>query len=70
MTDTPLPPVEPPLPAPKPKLGRGFKLLLAVSLALNLAVAGAVVGVALKARGGDPSRLPIVRDLKDRKSVV
>lgn len=60
MTDLP-PPVSP-LPASRPA-GRGLKLLLAVSLALNLAVAGIFAGVAL--RGHDPDRPPpaAVRDL-------
>lgn len=43
--------------------GRGLKLLLAVSLALNLAVAGTLAGTAL--RGHDPDHRPpsAVRDL-------
>lgn len=55
MTDLP--------PAASPRsAGRGLKLLLAVSLALNLAVAGTVAGFAL--RGHDPDHRPpaAVRD--------
>lgn len=52
-----------PPPVPSKSAGRGLKLLLAVSLALNLAVAGTVAGMAL--RGHDPDRPPpaAVRDL-------
>ncbi len=57
MTDLP-----PPLPAPAPKSGMGLKILLAVSLALNLAVVGTVAGAML--RGHDDHRPPpfAVRD--------
>lgn len=52
-----------PPPVPPKTVGRGLKLLLAVSLALNLAIAGTFAGVAL--RGHDPERRPppAVRDL-------
>ncbi|MFN3723808.1 MAG: periplasmic heavy metal sensor [Paracoccaceae bacterium] len=43
--------------------GRGFKILLAVSLALNLAVAGTVVGFALRHHDPGRSSPPVVRDL-------
>lgn len=47
------------LPAP-PRGGRGIRIALAVSVALNLAVAGAVVGALLH---GPPMPLTAVRDL-------
>ena len=52
-----------PPPVPPKSAGRGLKLLLAVSLALNLAVAGTVAGMALRVH--DPDRPPpaAVRDL-------
>ncbi|WP_103333929.1 periplasmic heavy metal sensor [Pseudotabrizicola formosa] len=61
MTDLP-PPVSSASASARPP-GRGLKLLLAVSLALNLAVLGTFAGVAL--RGHDPDRRPpaAVRDL-------
>lgn len=42
---------------------RWLKLALAVSLALNLAVAGVVAGAALRDRGDGPPRHTAVRDL-------
>jgi uncharacterized membrane protein len=48
---------------PKPKNGRWVKIILAVSLALNLAVVGVVAGVALKAHRQDSGRTPEVREL-------
>ncbi len=46
-----------------PAVGRGLKVILAVSLALNLAVVGIVSGVALKSHGHDGARVPDVREL-------
>lgn len=56
MSETPLtppaaPPVSPRPAAPAPGVGRGWRILLAVSLALNLAVAGFVLGHALTGAG-------------------
>lgn len=48
---------------PAPKTGRRVKVILAVSLALNLAVVGMVAGVALKSKRQDGGRLPEVREL-------
>jgi uncharacterized membrane protein len=53
MTETPVPT------APKPATGRGLRIALAVSVALNLAVAGVVVGAVLR---GGPHR-DMVRNL-------
>lgn len=50
-------------PPPPAKAGRWVKILLAVSLALNLAVVGVVVGAALKSRNFDGGRAPDVREL-------
>jgi uncharacterized membrane protein len=47
---------------PKAKTGRGVKIALAVSLALNLLVVG-LVGGALLGRGGDPGDAPAIRTL-------
>lgn len=53
MTDLP-PPV-----AAKPKTGKGLRIALAVSVALNLAVVGVVAGAVLR----DGPRGPYIRDL-------
>ncbi len=58
MTDTPGPPVVPALPSAVP---RWMKVLLAVSLALNLGVLGMLGGAALRG-AGDQGR-PDVRDI-------
>ena len=50
-------------PTPAPGSGRGLKIVLAVSLALNLAVIGIASGAALKAHRGDGGRPPDVREL-------
>lgn len=55
MTD--LPPVS------AARASRWLKLALAVSLALNLCVAGVVAGAALRDRGDGPTRQTAVRDL-------
>ncbi|MBN2631648.1 MAG: periplasmic heavy metal sensor [Rhodobacteraceae bacterium] len=57
MTDLP-----PPLSTPAPKSGKGLKILLAVSLALNLAVVGLVAGAMLRGHDADRSRSVAVRD--------
>jgi uncharacterized membrane protein len=44
MTDLPPPNVPPSVPTPTPRSGRGVKIVLAISVALNLAVAGLVLG--------------------------
>ncbi|RGP37227.1 periplasmic heavy metal sensor [Pseudotabrizicola alkalilacus] len=49
-------------PSAKPP-GRGLKILLAVSLALNLAVVGTVAGMALRFHDADRPHPPTVRDL-------
>ena len=47
-----------------PRTGRAIKIVLAVSLALNLAVAGVVAGAALRGRGDDgPGRHMMARDV-------
>lgn len=51
-----------PTPSQPPRAPRGMRLLLAVSLALNLAVAGGVVALAIKGPP-PPKRGDIVRDL-------
>ena len=57
MTDTdatPPPPKKPAeLPLAKPVSGRGLRIALAVSVALNLAVAGVAAGVVLRNHSGD-----------------
>jgi uncharacterized membrane protein len=53
----------PKAPPPPAKAGRWVKILLAVSLALNLAVVGVVAGAALKARNFDGGRPPDIREL-------
>jgi uncharacterized membrane protein len=65
MTDLP-PPVSPTPPAPNTPArrgGRGLKLLLAVSLALNLAVAGIVAGMALRGHSDGRGGPVMSRDL-------
>lgn len=62
MNATELPPVAPPNPAVPKKPGKGMRILLAVSLGLNLAVAGFVIGDI--AQGGlHGGRDQMVRDL-------
>lgn len=51
-----------PGPAPKSSAGKGMKIALALSLAVNLAVLGMVTGAALKFHRDGPPR-PEVRDL-------
>lgn len=51
MTDTPNPASSPPPPAGQPSSRNGLKIALAVSVALNLAVAGMVAGAFLKSGG-------------------
>ena len=60
MTDLNLPPVSPP-PAPPPKPGRGLRIALAVSVALNLGVAGIVGGSFFHDGGGGRSNM--IRDM-------
>jgi uncharacterized membrane protein len=50
-------------PTPTPGTGRWLKIVLGVSLALNLAVIGIVSGAAIKAHRGDAGRPPDVREL-------
>jgi len=50
-------------PYPAPKTRRGFKIALALSLALNLCVAGLVAGAALRAHGDDGAARRGVRDV-------
>jgi uncharacterized membrane protein len=57
----PVPPVPPVPPEPPRRSGRGVKIALAVSLALNLAVAG-LVGGAILGRSG-PGEAPAIRAL-------
>lgn len=45
------------------KTGRGVKIVLAMSLALNLAVAGVVGGAALRSYGDGDGRRQVARDL-------
>lgn len=59
MTDPVSPPVPPPSSSAQPSGGRGVKIALAISVALNLAVGGVVVGALLK--DGPDRRMP--RDL-------
>lgn len=54
-------PETPPLSAPPPKSGRGLRIALALSVALNLAVLGVVAGAML--RDGPGLRAAMVRDL-------
>ncbi len=61
MTEPVPTPIVPPQPTAKPPCSRAFKIALAVSVALNLAVGGAVVGLAL--HGGPGGRDVMVRDL-------
>ena len=66
MTDLNLPPAPPPAPPPQATPptgtpGRGMRIALAVSLALNLGVAGLVGGLLFE--GGPRGRSEIVRDL-------
>lgn len=58
MTDPILPPLAPP---PPPKTGRGLHIALAVSVALNLAVLGAIGGAFL--HGGPGGRADMIRDM-------
>jgi len=63
MAEAPLPPDRPPEPAGQPR--RWLKVLLVVSLGLNLAVAGIVIGAALDHRRADirPEPAALARDL-------
>ena len=54
-------PPAPPAAEPAPRAGRGLKIAFAVSVALNLAVAGLVAGVVL--HGGPGGRGDMVRDM-------
>lgn len=50
-------------PTALPKSGRGVKIVLALSLALNLAVAGVFAGAAFRAHGDDGTGRRTVRDV-------
>jgi len=49
--------------SPPPQTGHGIKIALALSLAVNLAVAGTVGGVVLRSQGGGNRQCQVARDL-------
>ena len=72
-TDLPPDPTE----APRPKMRTGLRIVLFVSLALNLLVAGLVVGAVASGRAGDKARMnlnfgPFIRALneEDRRAIA